>query len=242
MVQFQFCKRNRLWRHAEARSADLWLATPCCAPGGTESRPLLSAPTTIKKQKAANRYSNIYAGMFTEEATGDKKGQQSRCPFLMSGLKKHHSLFSNGILSKAQRQRPQDAGGSVGTDFLGGEGNVLSPDLTPDLRAQSRPGASRTCGGAGTHRELSSGLCWGPGDQGQPGEPPDLLLPPTTPGHWGAQRVGATGGPSGRGLGGSWETWGRRCPDSSALIPFQRFSPNPPSGLTQAPWSPRGAP
>lgn len=43
----------------------------------------------------------------------------------------------------------RDTGGSVGTDFLGGEGNVLSPDLTPALRAQSRPGASRTCGGAG---------------------------------------------------------------------------------------------
>ena len=27
-------------------------------------------------------------------------------------------------------ERPQDAGGTVGTDFLGGEGNVLSPDLT----------------------------------------------------------------------------------------------------------------
>ena len=37
----------------------------------------------------------------------------------------------------------------MGTGFLGGEGNVLSPDLTPALRAQSRPGASRTCGGAG---------------------------------------------------------------------------------------------
>ena len=46
-------------------------------------------------------------------------------------------------------ERPQDAGGTVGTDFLGGEGNVLSPDLTPDLRAQSRSGASRKCGGAG---------------------------------------------------------------------------------------------
>ena len=85
------------------------------------------------------------------------------------------------------------------------------------------------------------GLCWGPWDQGQPGEPPDLLLPPTTAGHWGAQRVGAAGGPSGRGLGDSWGTWGRRRPDFLGLIPFQRFSPNPPSGLTQAPWSPRGA-
>ena len=28
-------------------------------------------------------------------------------------------------------ERPQDAGGSMGTDFLGREGNVLSPDLTP---------------------------------------------------------------------------------------------------------------
>ena len=37
----------------------------------------------------------------------------------------------------------------MGTDFLGGEGNVLSPDLTPDLRVQSRSGASRTRGGAG---------------------------------------------------------------------------------------------
>ena len=37
----------------------------------------------------------------------------------------------------------------MGTDFLGGEGNVLGPDLTPALRAQSRPGVSRTCGGAG---------------------------------------------------------------------------------------------
>ena len=128
-MQFQFCKMNRLWRPAAAQSADLRLAAPCCAPGGTESRPLLSTPTTIKKQKAANSYSNIYAGMFTEVATGDKKGQQSGRPSLISGLKKHHSLFSNGILSKAQRQRPQDAGGSVGTDFRGGEGNVLSPDV-----------------------------------------------------------------------------------------------------------------
>ena len=84
------------------------------------------------------------------------------------------------------------------------------------------------------------GLCWGPEDQGQPGEPPDLLLPPTSPGHWGAQRAGATGGPSGRG-GDSWGTWGRRCPDSAGLVPFQRFSPNPPSGPTQAPWPPGGA-
>ena len=37
----------------------------------------------------------------------------------------------------------------MGTDFLGREGNVLSPDLTPALRVQSRPGVSRTCGGAG---------------------------------------------------------------------------------------------
>ncbi|KAF4011396.1 hypothetical protein G4228_002108 [Cervus hanglu yarkandensis] len=54
----------------------------------------------------------------------------------------------------------------MGTDFLGGEGNVLSPDLTPALRMQSRPGDP------GAHWALTGnslpGLCRGPGKQGQP--------------------------------------------------------------------------
>ena len=53
------------------------------------------------------------------------------------------------LLPHLVTERPQDVGGSVGTHFLGGEGTVLSPDLTPALRAQSRPGVSRRCGGAG---------------------------------------------------------------------------------------------
>ena len=45
---------------------------------------------------------------------------------------------------------------------------------------------------------------------------------------------------------GPWsESWGQQrdknTPDTLDLIPFQEFPPNPPSGLTQAPSSARGA-
>lgn len=129
----------------------------------------------------------------------------------------------------------------MGTDFLGGEGNVLSPDLTPALRAQSRPGASRTCGGAGR----SQGTLF-QGCAGARGTRDSQVSPQTSCFHAPPLVTGEHSGPGPLvarlgGAGDSWGTWGRRRPDSSGLIPFQRFSPNPPSGLTRAPWSPRGA-
>ena len=91
------------------------------------------------------------------------------------------------------------------THFLGGEGTVLSSDLTPALRAQSRPGVSRTCGGAGRSQgTLFQGCAGARGTRDKQVSPqsPCFHPPPLVPGEH-----------SGPGLlvayqGGAWVTAG----------------------------------
>lgn len=72
--------------------------------------------------------------------------------------------------------------------------------------------------------------------------PPDFLIQLQTLWDPRGNRVWADGDQSGRGLGVTVDETGEKAtPNTSGLISFQGSSPNPPSGLIQAPWSPRGA-
>ena len=93
----------------------------------------------------------------------------------------------------------------MGTDFLGGEGNVLGPDLTPALRAQSRPGVSRTCGGAGCSQgTLFQGCAGARGTRDKQVSPqsPCFHPPPLVPGEHSGP------GPRVAYMGGAWVTAG----------------------------------
>ena len=94
----------------------------------------------------------------------------------------------------------------MGTDFLGGEGNVLRLDLTPALRAQSRPGVSRTCGGAGRSQgTLFQGCAGARGTRDNQVSPKTSCFhpPPLVTGEHSGSRLRVAR------LGGAWVTAGK---------------------------------